>query len=80
MINEKKETIVRPSHYTEGREFEPIHVIRDWDLNFALGNAIKYISRAGRKDPQKTVEDLKKAIYYIQDEINSLEKEKEVSK
>lgn len=67
--------INKPAHYTEGRKYEPIDVIRDWCLNFALGNAVKYISRAGRKDPTKTIEDLKKAVYYIQDEIKALEKE-----
>lgn len=68
--------INRPAHYTAGRKFEPIDVIRDWDLNFSLGNAVKYVSRAGRKDPAKTVEDLKKAIWYIQNEIDSIEKVK----
>lgn len=62
-----------PSHYADGRKYEPIHVIRDWNLNFSLGNAVKYISRAGRKDPTKTIEDLKKAIFYIQNEISALE-------
>jgi hypothetical protein len=54
--------INHPSHYAEGRQYEPIDVIEDWNLDFCLGNALKYISRAGRKDPAKTVEDLKKAI------------------
>lgn len=73
---EKNDPINRPAHYTAGRKFEPIDVIRDWDLNFSLGNAVKYVSRAGRKDPAKTVEDLKKAIWYIQNEIDSIEKSK----
>lgn len=64
----------RPAHYTAGRQYEPIKVIRDWDLGFSLGNAVKYISRAGRKDPAKTIEDLKKAIFYIQEEIEHLSK------
>ena len=76
MAEEKNDPINRPKHYTEGRLYEPIHVIRDWSLNFSLGNAVKYISRAGRKDPAKTIEDLKKAIFYIQDEIGALEKDK----
>lgn len=61
-----------PSHYTEGRKYEPIDVIRDWELGFDLGNALKYISRAGRKDKNKTIEDLEKAIFYIKDEIKYL--------
>lgn len=61
--------VEHPSHYSEGRKYEPIDVISDWNLGFNLGNAIKYISRAGRKDPSKTKEDLEKAIFYIRDYI-----------
>lgn len=60
-----------PAHYTQGRRFEPIQVIRDWGLNFALANALKYISRAGRKG--SSVEDLKKAVWYLENEIAYLE-------
>lgn len=62
--------IKSPKHYTEGRKFEPKDVIRDWDLNFNLGSAVKYLSRAGRK--ADTVEDLKKAQEFIQFEIDAL--------
>jgi hypothetical protein len=41
--------------------------------NFNVGNAIKYLWRAGIKDDAKQIEDLKKAIFYINDEINRLE-------
>lgn len=51
----------------------PIEVIEDWGLGFCLGNAVKYISRAGRKGDAVT--DLKKALYYIQREIERLERE-----
>lgn len=59
-----------PSHYSLNPE--PWKVIRSWDLNFNLGNVIKYIARAGRKtaDP---LEDLKKARHYIDMEIEYLE-------
>lgn len=60
-----------PSHYIEGRAYEPIDVIEDWKLDFCLGNAVKYISRAGRKNDE--VEDLKKALWYIQRRIMKLE-------
>lgn len=60
-----------PSHYAEGRKYEPIDVIADWELNYRLGNACKYISRAGRKNC--AVEDLKKAVFYLNREIESLE-------
>ena len=61
----------RPSHYAEGRKYEPIAVIEDWSLGYHLGNALKYISRAGRK--QNTIEDLRKAVWYVNREIDRLE-------
>ena len=65
--------INHPSHYTEGRKYETIEVIEDWGLSYRLGNAVKYVSRAGRKDPAKTIEDLKKAVWYVEREIQALE-------
>jgi len=41
-------------------------VIEDWELPFHLGNALKYIARAGRKDPSKVREDISKAIWYLE--------------
>lgn len=63
----------KPSHYTDGK-IEVIDFIEDKNLNFNLGNSIKYISRAGKKDPNKTIEDLKKAAWYLNREIQNLEK------
>lgn len=63
--------ISHPSHYTAGRKYEPRKVIADWGLNFNLGNAVKYVSRAGRKGDK--IEDLQKAIQYIEFEIEELE-------
>lgn len=54
----------KPAHYAEGRKFEPIDVIEDWELNFHLANALKYISRCGRKD--SVVQDARKAIWYLE--------------
>lgn len=65
------DAVHRPSHYTEGRKYEPRKVIADWGLNFNLGNAVKYISRAGRKGDK--IEDLRKAIQYIEFEIEELD-------
>ncbi len=65
------DSIHRPAHYAEGRIYEPIAVIEDWDLNYRLGNTVKYISRAGRK--QNALEDLKKARWYLDREIDRLE-------
>lgn len=73
----KNDTIKHPSHYVGGRKFEPKDVIRDWGLNFNLGNAVKYLARAGRKGD--LVEDLKKAQEYIQFEIDALSAEKQAT-
>lgn len=62
--------IDHPAHYTEGRSIETIEVIEDWDLGYHLGNAVKYISRAGRKG--SAVEDLLKACWYLEREIERL--------
>lgn len=61
-----------PSHYTTHPSgIEAIQITRH--MNFNLGNAIKYVWRAGLKDQSKTIQDLEKAIFYIKDEINRLE-------
>ena len=74
------DNVNHPKHYTDGRKYEPIEVIEDWKLDFCLGNAVKYISRAGRKDETKTIEDLEKAKWYIDREIRNLKfKRKEES-
>lgn len=70
----KNDKISHPSHYISGRKYEPKDVIRDWGLNFNLGSAVKYISRAGRKDD--IIQDLKKAQQFLQFEIDALEQEK----
>lgn len=59
-------------HYKKGN-VEPIAVIRDWKLGFNLGNVVKYIGRAEYKGNK--IADLKKALWYLQDEINTLEKD-----
>lgn len=57
--------VTHPAHYNAGK-FEVIEIIEDQGLGFHLGNAIKYICRAGKKDPAKYVEDLEKAHWYLQ--------------
>ena len=71
MVKVNRTNIERPAHYVEGRKYEPKDVIRDWDLNFNLGNVIKYVSRAGRKDSK--IVDLEKAKQYLQFEIDYLQ-------
>jgi len=56
-----------PSYYRRG-SIEPWDFIRDQGLNYHLGNALKYICRAGHKDSKE--EDLKKAIHYLENELN----------
>lgn len=67
--------INHPSHYGGDTVYEAIKVIVAWKLGFCLGNTVKYISRAGKKDPAKTIEDLKKALFYLDYEIKMLEKQ-----
>lgn len=59
-----------PKHYNVGR-FEVIDVIHDWNLGFNLGNTVKYIARAGHKSSSAdlVIEDLEKALWYLNDEI-----------
>ena len=67
------DAVNHPSHYTDGR-IEVIDFIEDKHFGYHLGNAVKYISRAGKKDPAKEIEDLQKAIWYINRHITNLRK------
>lgn len=69
----ESDAVNHPNHYGGDTVYESIKVIQAWGLGFCLGNTVKYISRAGRKDPSKTLEDLKKAEFYLQYEIRNLE-------
>lgn len=62
--------INHPSHYTRFKGIEVIQLTEQ--LNFCRGNAVKYVARAGSKDPASEIEDLKKAIWYIQREIERI--------
>lgn len=64
------DNVSHPSHYNVGK-IEVIDAIEEWGLNFSLGNAVKYIARADHKG--KPVEDLKKARWYIEREIERRE-------
>lgn len=67
------DNVNHPKHYNNGK-IEVIDYIEDKNLGFNLGNAVKYISRAGIKDPDKTVEDLQKACWYVLREIERVKK------
>lgn len=66
-----REYVENPSHYNSGK-IEVIDFIEDQKLGFCLGNVIKYVSRAGKKDSSKTIEDLEKAKWYLEREIENL--------
>lgn len=69
-----KNNIDHPDHYGGGKNpYEAIKVVEAWDLDFHLGNVLKYISRAGRKKGAATIEDLKKARWYLDRKISNLE-------
>ena len=67
------DAVNHPSHYTLGG-VEVIDAIEAWQLGFNTGNAVKYLARAGKKDPSKTLEDLRKAKWYVEREIARLER------
>ena len=62
-----------PAHYGgKDNPYEAIKVIEAWGLGFSAGNAVKYISRAGKKDPTKEIEDVEKAIWYLNRHLENL--------
>ena len=70
-----KEAVDHPSHYGgKDNVYEAIKVVEAWELGFCLGNVIKYISRAGKKDSTKELEDLKKALWYLNRRIEQISK------
>lgn len=72
---EEKEMVKNPEHYGGGTNpYEAIKVIENWGLDFHLGNTVKYISRAGKKYPEKELEDLLKASWYLNRKIENLKK------
>jgi len=71
MANEK-EMVDHPDHY-QGNKFEVIDIIEDFQLGFHLGNVVKYILRAGKKDA--TIQELEKAKWYLDRYIQTLNKE-----
>lgn len=63
-----------PEHYGGVDDpYETIKVIEAWDLDFCLGNTVKYISRAGKKDQTMAIVDLKKARWYLDRRIEQME-------
>lgn len=83
MTNSRKKTveskIEHPAHYGgENNIYEAIKVIEAYDLNFCLGNVIKYILRSGKKPTEPILDDLNKAKWYLDREIARLEQDLDV--
>jgi len=72
---DKLGAINHPLHYNTG-DIEVIDAIEDWQLGFNLGNAVKYVARAGKKDQDREIEDLEKARWYLDREIANLKESK----
>lgn len=73
------ENVDHPTHYGgRGNPYETIKVIEalGWVDNFCKGNAMKYLMRAGKKDPEREVEDLEKAVFYLNYLIEILKSKK----
>jgi hypothetical protein len=71
------DAVKHPQHYGGGKNvYEAIKVIEAWDLGFCLGNTVKYISRAGKKGEDTKLQDLEKASWYLNREIQKLKEGK----
>jgi hypothetical protein len=66
------EAINHPQHYGGDTPYEAIKVIEAWGLGFCLGNTVKYISRAGKKNKAAEIQDLEKASWYLNRHIAEL--------
>jgi hypothetical protein len=70
---DNKEMVNHPSHYGGAdNKYEVIKIIEALNLDFHTGNAIKYLIRAGKKTPENEIEDLSKAVWYIDRKIKNL--------
>lgn len=67
------DVVNHPAHYGGDTVYEAKKVIRAWDLTYNMGSAAAYICRAGKKDGNSNIQDLRKAVWHIQDEITHLE-------
>ena len=66
------EIVNHPPHYGGDTTYEAVKVIEAWDLGFHLGNTVKYICRAGKKRRSSELQDLEKALWYLQRKVDSL--------
>ena len=71
MDEDDNPSVIHPQHYGGAdNPYEAIKVIEAWKVGFNLGNTLKYISRAGKKD--NTIQDLEKALFYLDREIQNI--------
>ena len=73
-INVENDPVKHPSHYTSGR-IEVLDAIEEWDLTYGIGNVVKYCARAGKKTDDK-LQDLCKAKFYLDREIDKLQRDR----
>jgi hypothetical protein len=73
------DAVDHPSHYHASTGIEVIDAIEAWELNFALGNVVKYVARAGRKDSSSRAQCLSKALWYLTREIEQAKEEEGTS-
>lgn len=79
LSNDVDQNVQHPIYYGGADDpYEAIKVIEAWNLGFHLGNTVKYISRAGKKDGNSATQDLKKALFYLNREIELLEKQDQI--
>ena len=81
--SDKHDEKVNPKHYSDFGDHSAIHIIRVWNrirkaagvelVGFNVGNALKYIQRAGFKPGEAEVVDLKKAIWYLKNRIHEID-------
>ena len=73
MDEDDNDQVIHPQHYGGANNpYEAIKVIEAWEVGFNLGNTLKYISRAGKKD--NIIQDLEKALFYLDREIQNRKK------
>jgi hypothetical protein len=76
-MNENKEMVNHPSHYQFGddKTYEVVNVCEAWglDKDAYIFNVVKYVARAGKKDTDKELQDMKKALWYLNRKIERLE-------
>ena len=72
-----QESVNHPEHYGGmDNPYEAIKVIDAWNLDFCLGNVVKYISRAGKKGNNSAEQDLNKALWYLEHELELMKGDK----